>query len=148
MSDLIAWLRGCLDDDERVAQAAANLCGCHPPAHRWLFEDDDHDGRIVTVDDPHPDVRRQIGRRWNRAYGDLFAARHIARHDPDRVLARTRADRAILDAAEAAARQAATDTDRAVAHIAETYNAVVSQLAQPYAGRDGWREEWRIDPAE
>lgn len=97
MTDLIAKLRAALDEDERVAQGAAALCGCHGPKDEWSFADDDHCGRIEIADDPHSPIRRQLTRRWNRSYEDMRMAHHIARHDPARVLRQVAAMRKILE---------------------------------------------------
>lgn len=102
MDDLVQFLRDRLDEDEATARKAAALCGCHPAAPSWTFRDGDEetDGRILIVDDPHPVLlgkRRRLARRWNRSYDGLFAAQHIVRHDPARVLAEVNAKRQILD---------------------------------------------------
>lgn len=102
MSDtdrMVAWLREALDAAQRDAEKAAVLCGCCPPAPSWSFRDGDEptDGRILIVDDPHPDVKRKIGRRWNGSYEGMFMAEHIVRHDPASVLRRIAADRKTLD---------------------------------------------------
>jgi hypothetical protein len=86
MSDVVAFLRARLDEQEKIARRAAALCGCHPPAAAWLFHGDENDGRITIRDDPHP-VRHGLGRRWNRTHNDMFAAAHIALNDPAYVLA-------------------------------------------------------------
>ena len=98
MPDLHGWIIQQIDEAERLAHRAAELCGCHPPAPSWSFRDGDEptDGRILIVDDPHPDLKRKIGRRWNGSYEGLFMAEHIAHHDPAAVLRRCTADRRIL----------------------------------------------------
>lgn len=68
---------------------------------------------------------------------------HIANWDAERVLAEIAAKRAILDAYERA--DAAAEFPNREGGIAEGLEDAVRLLAQPYAGRDGWREEWRID---
>jgi len=104
--DLITWLRAQLEEDERVAKKAASLCGCHPPAPNWLFGDESTGGRIVIADDPHPDTPWKLSRRWNRSYDGLFAAEHIVRHDPARVLREVEAHRRIIAAHRLVVRQA------------------------------------------
>jgi hypothetical protein len=101
--DIVAFLRERLDEDERAARKAASLCGCHPPAPVWIFDDDESAGRILAAgrilieDDPHPDVAHRLRKRWNGSYNDLFAATHIARHDPARVLREVEARRRTLE---------------------------------------------------
>lgn len=96
-ADPLVFLRATLDAAEEAANKAAALCGCHPPASSWAFGDESTDGRILVVSDPHPGTRRRLHRRWNGTYGDMFAASHIALHDPDAVLRRITADRKQLE---------------------------------------------------
>jgi hypothetical protein len=132
-SDLVTWLRAQLDEDERLAKRAASLCGCHPPAPKWLFGDESTDGRIVVADEPHPEVRRKLGRRWNGSYENMFAAEHIARWDPARALAEVEAKRQLLDLAEFIGCADGFDVE----------NMICELLAAPYTDRPGYREEWR-----
>ncbi|MEU0818937.1 DUF6221 family protein [Streptomyces mirabilis] len=90
---LVVWLRETMDAAERTASRAAGLCGCHPPAPSWEFGDESTDGRILVVDEPHPGMKRKIGRRWNGSYEGMAMAEHIVRHDPEAVLRRIAADR-------------------------------------------------------
>jgi hypothetical protein len=99
MPDLHGWITWQVDEVERLARRAAELCGCHPPAPSWSFRDGDEpgDGRILVDGDPHPDLRRRISRKtWNGSYDGLFMAEHIVAHDPEAVLRRCAADRKIL----------------------------------------------------
>jgi hypothetical protein len=95
--DVVQFLRSRLDEDEQAARKAAAVCGCHPPAPSWSFSDEETDGRILVVDDPHPGLKRKLGRRWNRSYEGLFTAEHIVRHDPAQVLREVEAKRQLLD---------------------------------------------------
>lgn len=135
---LIAFLRARLDEDERAARAASSLCGCDPDAPRWLFNDDEHDGRIVTLDDPHPENRRQLGRRWNRSYSDMFAARHITRWDPERVLAEVETKRRILDLASDCVRGDPYQEGMVGLEL-------MGLLGLPHASHPEYRDEWRPD---
>lgn len=96
VDELVAFLNACLDEDGQAARKAAALCGCHPEAPSWSFGDESTDGRILVVDDPHPGVRRKLGRRWNGSYEGLFMAEHIVRHDPARVLREIEAKRQMV----------------------------------------------------
>lgn len=95
MTGPVEFLESAHKEAERLAVRAADVCGCHPPAPAWSFRDGDGptDGRILVVDDPHPDLKRKIGRRWNGSYEGLFMAEHIALHDPEAVLRRIAGDR-------------------------------------------------------
>jgi hypothetical protein len=97
--DLHGWITQQIDEVERLARRAAELCGCHPPAPSWSFRDGDEptDGRILVDGDPHPTLRRRISRKkWNGSYDGLFMAEHIVAHDPEAALRRCAADRKIL----------------------------------------------------
>ncbi|MFD7016114.1 DUF6221 family protein [Streptomyces sp. NPDC059928] len=94
---ILSWLRDAMNAAQLAAEKAAALCGCHPPAPSWTFGDETTGGRILVGDDPHPEVKRKIGRRWNGSYEGLFMAEHIVRNDPDAVLRRIAADRQLLD---------------------------------------------------
>jgi hypothetical protein len=96
--DLVTFYRARLDHREAVARKAASGCGCHPPTPAWAFDDEATDGRIVIVDDPHPDIAKKLTRRWNRSYDGLFHAAHIALNDPQFVLADVAAKRRIVEA--------------------------------------------------
>lgn len=122
MSDLIAWLRGCLDDDERKVAAMA---------------------REAKRADTAP-IFQGYPPNW-LAGVDIFVS-------PKRWQAEVDAKRKILDLAEvllnpvptpvgypAAARAIKVEVEAAEEQAA---TALLSLLAQPYAGRDGWREEW------
>lgn len=115
----IQFLRARYDEEEQAARKAAELCGCHPPAPSWRFGDETTDGRILVVDDPHPGLKRKIGRRWNGSYEGKAMAEHIVRHDPAHALAQVTAKRRVLDAWE--------DTDYDVPDY------VIDALAEPYA---------------
>ncbi|MER6515079.1 DUF6221 family protein [Nonomuraea sp. NPDC001636] len=102
MDDLIAFLRARLDEDEQTARAAGQLPTGDPwhndptahwraktsPYHgvggavRWYVEDGHEDGVVGHVDP--------------QAAQDDDIARHIARHDPARVLAEVDAKRALV----------------------------------------------------
>jgi hypothetical protein len=114
MSEMITWLRQQLDDDERVARAAK--------AEPWNFYSDGHYGAVA-----------EFLNRWDPT-------------DPARVLAEVEAKRRILD--EHAPDDA--DLERKYCTRCGDWPTVewpcptVRLLAQPYAGRDGWRDEWRV----
>lgn len=100
MTGPIEFLEAAHKQAEKAAEKAAALCGCHPPKPSWSFRDGDEptDGRILVADDPHPDLKRKISRRWNGSYEGLFMAEHIVLHDPEAVLRRVAAERKILAA--------------------------------------------------
>lgn len=139
VDDLIAWLRAQLDEDERVARAAAILpYGCaewFSGAEGCVFGKDPASelhvrGAVLSLDD--------IGA-------------HIARWDPARVLAEVEAKRRILDLhaesdfpydPDSAGPGNYSWTPQCQGCYEDAPCLTVRLLAQPYAGRDGWREEW------
>jgi hypothetical protein len=158
MTDLVAFVRACLDEDERVARAAIRPERIDGWANPPLPADSGHwvvKSEVSEIDDPddwyaiEDEQSREIV-VYNESRPDSDQAAHIARHDPARVLAEVAAKRKLLLAYNSAVideglfhRQ--TDSvayHQAVARVS-AWTYVVQQLAQPYAGRPGWREEWR-----
>lgn len=82
-TDLVAFLRAQLDEDERAARAAALY-----PGKRWR---PGSDGRTVFDDDGAELIADMYGPETRPR------AEHIARHDPARVLAEVAAKRELLD---------------------------------------------------
>lgn len=139
MTELVDWLRQQLDEDERVALAAH--------ANVWNAEASRHDSEFVIVPDFTPS-----------GVGVVFGAKnaqHIANWDPARVLAEVEAKRRILDehphepaapwgTAMVTSVGCATCHDRGEGVIGKGWCRTARLLAQPYAGRPGWREEWSV----
>jgi len=122
MDDLVQWLRAQLDEDERIARAAASLQA--DPENGWGTQ-----GRAIT---PHIGVVHEEEAR-----------RHIVGWNPARVLRETDAKRQML----AIHRPYVAEPGQACLGCAggiewETC-PVVRLLALPYADRPGYREEWR-----
>jgi hypothetical protein len=135
--DLAVWLRAQLDADEQTARAATP--GPWEPEWDEVVAPDlyDHlgDTRFVVAETCGPDT--------------LAEARHIARHDPAFTLADITAKRAIID------RHRAVESNYAdypvcaecshLDHEEEPFPcATLCLLAQPYAGRPGWHNEWTM----
>lgn len=114
-ADLIAFLRACLDDDERVARK------CAPGP--WQLQGEPRETYVFSPAGP------AVATGWAR---DL---EHIVRWDPARVLAEVAAKRAVLDAW-----QRQIDDDDPEVYLAG--DVIPLALAQPYAGRPGWQDEW------
>jgi hypothetical protein len=133
MSDLVEFLRAALKEDERVARAATA-----GPWHVGTVMSDIH---TADVYNPYTSI--------TSAYEEPCCAEedaaHIARHDPARVLAEVAAKRQLLTICVAAMEadeipEHATWSDYAAG--AEVARDVLTVMAQPFAGRPGWREEW------
>ncbi|MET9138876.1 DUF6221 family protein [Streptomyces parvulus] len=127
MDDLVQWLRAQLDEDERIANHTGQ------PSTSWQNFDmrgelrDDHSRGTVAYC-PLPSTRR-----------------HIARHDPARVLLEIDADRALLK--EYASAQAAVDAnahpDMYDVGRAQGLEEAVRRRASARADRPGYQESWR-----
>lgn len=131
MDDLVRFLRTQLDDDERVAHAAAdgdpvwNIRHPEPGAPSW--------SRSALLG-------KSLVSSCDPATLTPAEGEHIARWDPARVLAEVEAVRKLLDWLD--------DLDRwesgaNVFRMPDTDDARKA-LAQPYADRPGYREEWRV----
>jgi hypothetical protein len=120
VDELITWLRAQLDDDERVAREAGD------DSLRWRSEG------------PERNLVDEIRTIAIAPYeGELHEAEHIARWDPARVLAEVEAKRRVLDWLVDCENKA-LDGNWWNLEVRDAVEA----LAQPYAGRPGWREEW------
>jgi hypothetical protein len=134
--DPVTWLRAQLDDDERVARAAADY------GAEWTYSS----GSIFPGDDS-----RHPGAIATGTYGELEEqyGEHIARHDPARVLRQVERDRRILDdiVDRIDGLEDAADHEYRVQPRTESEvyvsDALVRLLALPYADRPGYRDEWR-----
>lgn len=146
MDDLIAFIRSCLDDDERAARAAAVL---PYGSAKWFAG---AEGSVFGIDqgsDMH--VRGAV-----LSLDDI--GEHIARWDPARVLAEIDAKRKLLDLHA----PFKSNWHRGVLqcdHCAELCHSrsglgcdspdapypcpTVRLIALPYADRPGYLEEWR-----
>ena len=142
MNDLIAFLRARLDEDAagaieaggdadwpaevkspgRWTAGASPYGAVSPNQPRWYVNDGHEDGVIGRVDPQGND--------------DEGVARHIARHDPARVLAEVDAKRRILAAAE-------DDYEDGGTGMWWKGEAVVRLLALPYADHADYRDTWR-----
>ncbi len=163
-ADLVAWFRIQLDADEQVASAATpgpwRSSDTGPPhyADAAVYSDLEAVACYTAV---YPETAISM---------DEDDAKHIALWDPRRALDEIAAKRAVLDKYELVARAVrqraasrlapdfrATSIDDIVKvtmyadvdYAGETalglLHAVVLDLAQPYAGRHGWAEEWATD---
>lgn len=151
-SPIIDFIEARLVEDQKTAEAAAELCGCHPAAPVWTHIDDPNDGdRIVIEDDPHGhQVKRKLARKWCRTYADMFHGKHIARHDPARVLREVAAKREMLSSAA----RSLADADKLegmgvqpadVFTIRAPAEYTLSLLAAPYSDHEAYQAEWRIE---
>jgi hypothetical protein len=126
--DLIDWLRAQIDDDEQIALAI--------DVKEWAEDS----SWFKDMLDPLPSQRRE-----RPAWLPMITVedvRHIARHDPARVLQEVEAKKRRLDRHR---RVAADDTDWvACSHCHVTWPCpdLIDDLLI-FSGRPGFREEWR-----
>jgi hypothetical protein len=104
----------------------------------------------AQLDDDERVAQEAISWTWRPELTNEFvSAEHIARWDPARVLAEVEAKRRILDLHEQAVPDGHDQMGYRFAceHCAQTTPCpTLRLLAQPYAERDGWQEEWRTEP--
>ncbi|CAL9502776.1 DUF6221 family protein [Streptomyces sp. enrichment culture] len=150
MDELVEWLRTQLDEDERVAREAA-----HYEAGNWTTED----GYPVSVADELPEQADTFERVvvFDEGSPSEEQARHIARHDPARVLREVDAKRRLLDLHQPTmnpGRDSDDDDPATWLPVCSTCQVEIARpgdwpcehlrlLALPYADRPGYREEWR-----
>lgn len=114
MTDLITWLRAQLDEDERVAQAALKRVARWPKAQLPPWE-------VAAI---------------AAARVSAFTLEQLQQFaDPARVLAEVKARRAIIAGYEASYRESDDYPG---------WEGAVYAIAQPYADRPGWRDEWSV----
>lgn len=153
--DLAQWLTAQLDEDERIARAAAHLSGAlsgGAPAvgERWRVSGShaDDGGTYWSVTTASPDLDRipvvemvGSGMSGGGAHTKEVAA-HIAEHDPARALreidAKRQLVRLLTEALEVGEDYKGPDLYDGI----ETCRAALRLLALPYSGREGYRPEW------
>ncbi len=148
-STLAGWLLARLDEDEQAARSAA--------PGPWTYGDIEsvaggslYDPTVIIAsvhwdnvgDEIDPRIRRRVPHEEADGTG-----KHIARHDPARVLADVAAKRWIVELhAEAEFPDTDEGRDKNIAECGqcmEDYPChTLRLLALPYAGHDGYRSEW------
>lgn len=143
MDDLVTWLRAQLDEDERVARATIH------PDHTGEWELSEYveygnDGDMarwdLTLDEIAPPLYDTSGMGPS-------PMRHIARHDPARVLREVEAKRRILDLHRRGESDECVVCDVGAQSCGclgwgDYPCATLRLLALPHANRPGYRDEW------
>ncbi|WP_199562112.1 DUF6221 family protein [Micromonospora deserti] len=127
--ELVTWLRAQLDDDERIAREAGYRAIAWPANGTWHLEGVEH--YVVGEEE---------------AFCHPHNVEHIARHDPARVLAEVDAKRRILDflsVAQIDVSRPGQPPEFVPGEAPPIAHPVLRLLALPYAGRPGYRDEWR-----
>lgn len=135
VDELVAFVRACLDDDERVAQEAIDQGGIGRAGEAyWMTVE----GQPGLIGDKAGNVVAYSGMPsgWSPSRQQ---AEHIVRWCPASVRAEIEAKRRILAEVEYEihdAEKRETGDGLGLSHT------MLGLLAQPYAGREGWRKEW------
>lgn len=162
MDDLVQWLRAQLDDDERTARAVR----VPPDWHQGPGDDPEWtDEELVCMWPPEFHTPYERDKHWRglTVEGPELAA-HIALHDPARVLREIDAKRQLLDLHPYAVLRKNVGErwkgdpdprfDRTFCATCHVDDGCIQDndgrpcetlrlLALPYAGRPGFRDEWR-----
>lgn len=142
LDDLATWLRAQLDEDERVARAAAETASYHFVWHRDALlsaANFQEQGRGIVWDQRalEPEQNRHA-KHWDpvRVLAELAAKRRILRMWVDYTISRWDLPEGVHDGRDDDERM----RDDATARLMDR---IVLLLAQPYADRPGYRPEWR-----
>lgn len=163
---LMEWLASCMDEDEAVARDAllADLPARWETEHGGVCTAEAYDRPGYSQDGEKIPIARVLG-TVGEFRTEMRNAEHIARQDPASTLARVAAHRAILADLEAMphyAWEGRAEYGCPRFEDAATWAAVMGdrpqecdcgrdgfvdrmrrRLATAYAGREGWREEWK-----
>lgn len=127
-SDLVAFLRDRLDEDERLAEAAS------PGPWHVNAEGDE----VLAVDGiPVADGFALSGRQLRAT------CEHMARHHPERILREIEWNRRMVHAFDGLATNPARLHDAALHMQYEIFRRIVCGIALSYVDHSDYREEWR-----
>lgn len=139
MDDLVQWLRAQLDEDERIARAAAQDTGPD-----WYYNDGFVFSRRGALPQELVERSEFIAAFPLQDFLEQGRGEHVAHHDPARALREIEADRALLAAYEAVADLDTEDPEPEFAYgRAAGLGEAARYRALRYADRPGYREEWR-----
>lgn len=132
-TDLAAWLLEQIAEDERIAREAT--------PGPWMALD----SGVVSYDDPGDESGQGV---WpvdvTQSNRDRQDRAHIVTWNPRRAIAECEAKRRIIERWRAAD-ESATNAPDYSGGLAHGLEEAIYLLAQPYADRPGWREEWALD---
>lgn len=142
MEELVAWLRGVLDDIEAAAKAATPGPWGAQPGGQGTF---DNEWEVVSDAHEPPEPGHYVvytGYEGGGASSEQNAL-HIARHDPRQVLEDVRMKRDLLDEYEAVAHLDTEGPELGYAHGRTVgLGEAVKTIAAAYRHRPGWRDSW------
>jgi len=126
------WLRAQLDEDERIVEVALRYVDAD-----WRRDDEEN---IALAPSLTTSGRQEVpitADRWHRLMIEgPGVVMHVAEHDPARVLREIDAKRRTLIRCE----EAMLSANPMLVHFAKQ---TAWEMAQPYADRPGYRDEWR-----
>jgi hypothetical protein len=161
--DLAAWLLARYDEIEQVARAACKRGEEHGVVEHWqwvttatdqpvpahdLAEAMQHQCLSLSLRSVEEFPTRSVGPLPSFAIHEVEEAHigalaHIAMHDPAAVLRDIAAKRAIVEFWSIAYRRPEDDPGPGFDRIRANARWTLLKLAQPFADRDDFREEWR-----
>lgn len=149
MDELITWLRAQLDDEERVARTATTGPWRYGPDKHWRKPGTVWFEEAVFAGSAGADATCVAGTGETDDPQSMADAEHIARWDPARVLADVEAKRRHIARWEhvnelLADMETPSTIRNELLSVRRAYANAITDDAQPYAGRDGWREEWQL----
>jgi hypothetical protein len=128
--DLVQWLTAALDDDERIARAAADELGGTPLGAEWRYDD-----RSVETS-----RERDLVAVGSQDFMEPRVGAHIAEHDPARVLREIAAKRKRIALHQPEPGQ---HPDFCGYDKHELPCLPLRLEAAPYEDRPGYQEAWR-----
>ncbi|WHT21000.1 DUF6221 family protein [Crossiella sp. CA-258035] len=130
-SDLVAFVRVRLDEDEQIATDASGASWAEPwRGATW------HAGETNRIGVLRDDGIPVCGHSWPSQMD------HIARHDPARALREVAAKRRIVDAVVATWNASCDPTDDFWVGLAPTQTATLRLLASCWSDHPDFRQEW------
>lgn len=142
MDDLVQWLRAQLDEDERIVEVALRYVDAD-----WRWDEEEN---VALASSLTTSGRQEVAitaDRWHRLMIEgPGVVMHVAEHDPARVLREIDAKRRVI-AWHRRPTQEEFSSGRHRTMGCRCYDGwpctTLRALALPYAGRPGYREEWR-----
>lgn len=135
--EIVEFLKACLDEDERIARAAARQRG----GGTWKAERDAREILEIVGEQPHPGAYIPVILQPD----DDETTVHIAAHDPARVLREIEAKRRIVEQHRPVGYGGVCLSlchTRAPGQPQTWPCLTLRLLALPYTGREGYRPEW------
>jgi hypothetical protein len=148
MTDIVAFLNARLDEDERHAKQAAAAGHRANPRHKWIVEEWRSDNPSAVPTASYVNDEHEMG---VAVVNGSYAADHIARHDPARVLRDVAAKRRVLSevipeflSCEATVRNEFDVGSTSDEMWHEGSNMLLRLMAAPYADHPDYDPTWDL----